>query len=78
MIEKNLLEFGKNIFKPEKYYDYDDIEYKRIRNVRNFFDLSIDEDYYKPIITKGAFNNNWEIRAKIYQSKSILMLSGHY
>ena len=23
------------------------------------FDLSIGEDYYKPIITKGAFNNNY-------------------
>ena len=23
------------------------------------FDLSIDEDFYKPIITKGAFNNNY-------------------
>ena len=23
------------------------------------FDLSIDEDYYQPTITKGAFNNNY-------------------
>ena len=23
------------------------------------FDLSISEDYYKPIIVKGAFNNNY-------------------
>ena len=32
-----------------------------MRNVRNLFDLSIDEDYYKPmiIITNGAFNNNY-------------------
>ena len=41
------------------YSDYDDIEYKGIRNVRNFFDLSFDEDYYKPIITNGAFNKNY-------------------
>ena len=27
--------------------------------MKDLFDLSIDEDYYKPIITKGAFNNNY-------------------
>ena len=58
-IEKNLLELEKNLSKPKKYYDYDDIEYKGIRNVRNLFDLSTDEDYYKPIITNSAFNNNY-------------------
>ena len=58
-IEKNLLELEKNLFKPKKYYHYDDIEYKGIRNVRNLFDWSIDEDYYKPIITNGTFNNNY-------------------
>ena len=44
-IEKNLLELENNLFKPKKYYGYDDIKYKRIRDVRNLFDLSIDEDY---------------------------------
>ena len=28
-------------------------------DVKDFFDLSIDEDYYKPIITKDDFNNNY-------------------
>ena len=56
MIEKNLLELEKNLSKPKKYYDK--IEYKGIRSVRNFSDLSTDEYYYKPIITNGAFNNN--------------------
>ena len=37
----------------------DDIKYKGIRDVRNLFDLSIDEDYYKPIRTNDAFNNNY-------------------
>ena len=41
------------------YYDYDDIEYKVIKSVKNFFDLSIDENYYKPIITNGVFDNNY-------------------
>ena len=27
--------------------------------MKDLFDLSVDEDYYKPIITKGAFNNNY-------------------
>ena len=41
------------------YCDYDDIEYIGIKNIRDLFDLSIHEDYYKPIITRGAFNNNY-------------------
>ena len=49
-IEKNLTELEGNLSKTKKYYDYDDIEYKGIRNVRDLFDFSIDEDYYKPII----------------------------
>ena len=28
---------------------------KDVKDVKDLFDLSIDEDYYKPIITKGAF-----------------------
>ena len=55
-IEINLTELEENISKTKKYYDYDDIEYKGIRNL---FDLSVDEDYYKPIIAKGAFNSSY-------------------
>ena len=58
-IERNLLELEENLFKLKKYYDYDDTEYKGIRDVKNLSDLSIDEDYYKPIITNGSFNNNY-------------------
>ena len=57
-IERNLTELEENLYKTKKYYNYDDIEYKGIRNIRHLFDLSIDEDYYKPIVTKGAFNGN--------------------
>ena len=43
-----------------KYYDYDGIEeYREIRNVRDLFGLPIDEDYYKPIIARGAFNGSY-------------------
>ena len=58
-IRRNLLELEENLSKPKKYYDYDDIEYRGIRNVKDLFDLSIDEDYYQPIITKGAFNSSY-------------------
>ena len=30
-----------------------------MRGVKDLFDSSIDEDYYKTIITKGALNNSY-------------------
>ena len=57
--EKNLTELEENLSKTEKYYDYDDTEYSGIRNVRDLFNLSIDEDYYKPIISKSAFDGSY-------------------
>ena len=57
--EKNLTELEGNLSKTKKYYDYDDSEYRRIRNVRDLFDLSIDEDYYKPIIVRSAFDGSY-------------------
>ena len=67
-IEKNLLKLEKNLSKLKKYYDYDDAEYKGIRDVKDLFDLSIDEDYYKPIIAEGSFNNSY-IRYEIIGDK---------
>ena len=58
-IEQNLLELENNLSTLKKYYDYDGIEYKGIRDVGNLFGLSIDEDYYKPIITNDYFNSNY-------------------
>ena len=58
-IEKNLTELEENLSKTKTYYDYDDIEYRGTRNVRYLFDLSIDEDYYKLIIAKSAFDGNY-------------------
>ena len=43
----------------KKYYDYDDIEYRGIRDVRNVFNLLTNEDYYKPIRTDSSFNVNY-------------------
>ena len=56
-IEKNLTELEENLSKPKKYYDYDDSEYRGIRNVRYLFDLSI-EDYYKPRVY-NTFDGNY-------------------
>ena len=58
------IELEESLFKLNKYYYYDDIEQKRIRDVENSFNgvalnQSTDEDYYKPIKTKSAFNGNY-------------------
>ena len=47
-----------NRLEKHQYHDNDDLEYKGIRQIENLFD-EINEDYYKPIKTKGAFNNNY-------------------
>ena len=58
-IERNLTELEENLFKTKKYFDYHDTEYRGIRNVRDLFDLSIDEEYYKPIIARDAFSSSY-------------------
>ena len=40
-------------------------EYKGIRDVKSFIDLSVDEDHYKPIKTNDTFNSiNIEYESK--------------
>ena len=56
---KNINKLEEKIYKLNTYYDYDDVEYKEIKDINGLFDLSISEDYYKPIIVKGTFNNNY-------------------
>ena len=58
-IEQNLIELEESLFKLNKYYDYDDAEYKGIRDIENLFGEFNDENYYEPIKTKDAFNNNY-------------------
>ena len=57
--KKYLNKLEEKIYKLIEYYDYDEIEYRGIRDLRDLFDSSISEDYYRPIIVKGAFNNNY-------------------
>ena len=68
-IEQNLIELEESLFKLNKYYDYDDIKYKGIKDVASLFNgvalnriafnQLIDEDYYRPMRTKTAFNGNY-------------------
>ena len=52
-LEKNI-----NILEKHRYRDNDDLDYKGIRQIENLSN-EINDDYYKPIKTKGAFNNNY-------------------
>ena len=71
-IERNLTELEENISKTKKCYNYDNIEYRRIKNVRDLFNLSIDEDYYKPIIARGPFNSSYiQYESKRDKGKSL-------
>ena len=63
-IEENLYELEKSLSKLKKYYDYEDIEYKGIRDVRNLSNQSIDEDYYKPIKTTSVFDRRMKVQKK--------------
>ena len=47
---KRLNELEKKLFELEKYRDHDDYEYKGIKDIKDLFKLSIDEDHYKPIL----------------------------
>ena len=76
-IEQNLIELEEIIFKLNKYYDYDDFEYKGIRDAENLFygvvfNRSTDEDYYKPIKTNRDFNGNYiEYQSKGDKNKNL-------
>ena len=80
-IEKNLFELEESLSKLKKYYDYDDAEYKGIRDVGNLFNQSVDKDYYKPIKPTNGFDNRnnykeYESKGdkdKIYYLKNILI-----
>ena len=53
-------ELDKKILKLDGYHqDYDDSEYRRIKDLRDLFKLSIHEDYYKPKLAKSGYNNNY-------------------
>ena len=54
--KKYLNKLEERIYKLNTYYYYDDAKY---RGIKDLFDLSISEDYYKPIIVNSTSNNNY-------------------
>ena len=68
-IYNNLVELVKTLNKKEKYkyHDRDDLDYCGIRDIENLFDNDNvnDNDYYKPILVKSSFKNNY----KYYESR---------
>ena len=66
---------GEDISRLEKhcYRDNGDRNYIGIMQIENLFD-EIDSDYYKPMKTKGAFNNNYiEYEAERIKTKDYLL-----
>ena len=57
--KKYLDELDKKIIDLNRYRYYDDFEYKGIKHVHNLFNLSIGKYYYKPILVKSVYNNNY-------------------
>ena len=51
--------------------NYDDHEYKGIKDIKDLFKPSIDKDYYKPVLVKSGYNNNFVQ----YESKGDKILS---
>ena len=79
---KYLDELRKKKLKLDKYHDYDDYEYKGIKDIKDLFKLSIDKDYYKPILVKNGYNGNYvqyeSKGAKILTLKEYLALIEKY
>ena len=68
---KYLDKLDKRIFELDKYQDYDDYEYKRIKNIGDLFKITIDKDYYQPKLVNSGYKNNY-IQ---YESKGDRILS---
>ena len=66
-IDDNLYELVNKLNKKEKYryHDHDDLDYHGIRDIENLFDNVNDNDYYKPILVKSSFKENY----KYYESR---------
>ena len=63
----NLVELVRTLDKKEKYkyHDRDDLDYHGIRDIENLFGADNNDDYYKPILVKSYFKENY----KYYESR---------
>ena len=57
-----LIELANTLDRKEeyKYSDYNDLDYFGIRDIKNLFDHINNDDFYKPILVKSSFKNNYE------------------
>ena len=62
-IEENLFKLEELLSNFKDYHPQDDFEHRNLKGIRNLFNgvfnQSIDEDYYRLIRTKKAFNGNY-------------------
>ena len=70
---KRPIDLEKKLLESKKYHDHDDNEYRGIKDIKDLFKLSIDEDYYKPVLLKSGYNNNYVQ----YESKGDRILGIH-
>ena len=79
---KYLDELDERITRLDKYHDYDNFEYKGIKDIERLFKISIDKDYYKPKLNKSGYNKNYAQYAskgdKILSLKEYLNLIEKY
>ena len=63
----NLVDLVNKLNKKEKYKDnyHDHLDYHGIRKTENLFDADNKDDYYKPILAKSSFKENY----KYYESQ---------
>ena len=61
-IYDDLFELVRTLDKKEKYkyHDHDDLDYHGIRDIENLVDNVDDNDYYKPILVKRSFKENYQ------------------
>ena len=57
--QRYLNELDKKILKLDKYHDYDDYEYRGIKDIKYLFNLSLDRDHYKPTLVRSGYNGNY-------------------
>ena len=55
-------ELDERITRLDKCHDYDDFEYKGIKDIENLFKISIDKDYYKPKVVTIKIMLNMKVK----------------
>ena len=70
--KQSLAELYNKIEEAKMYPDHDDPDYEEIRDIENLFD-EINEEYYKPVNIKSAFNDNYiEYESRGNKEKNLL------